>query len=318
MCYSARIVADHKKFEREHGVTLHIREFWERYWHRSDDPTIKFPKSLDLLFKESTDPDELRIKTLIDAYTEDRVRSLQQELFEQRTRIADAERKLAAKPTKAATESLRIATGKVQTIKRWLADLQRSEPVEEDFRIYPGMQVPVVIWEAGRRMLVPMRYRCRPAGKPADFDRRYPGTYNARRDSLSGYWQGQWGVSHGVMLATSFFEHVKLHRLENRDLAPGEKESDVVLQFKPEGLDEMYVACLWSRWSASGSADLLSVAIITDEPPPEVAAAGHDRCVIPIRPVNLDAWLQPGGDLAHMNRILDDRERPYYRHLLAA
>jgi putative SOS response-associated peptidase YedK len=64
---------------------------------------------------------------------------------------------------------------------------------------------------------------------------------------------------------------------------------------------------------------LLSFAAITDEPPPEVAAAGHDRCIIPIKFENVMDWLTPDkSSLAAMYAILDDRERPYYEHLLAA
>lgn len=36
-----------------------------------------------------------------------------------------------------------------------------------------------------------------------------------------------------------------------------------------------------------------SFAAITAEPLLEVAAAGHDRCIIPIMPENIDAWLAP-------------------------
>jgi len=62
-----------------------------------------------------------------------------------------------------------------------------------------------------------------------------------------------------------------------------------------------------------------SLAAITDEAPPEVAgAAGHDRCIIPIKPENLDAWLSPASNLAESYAILDDRERPYYERGLAA
>ena len=58
---------------------------------------------------------------------------------------------------------------------------------------------------------------------------------------------------------------------------------------------------------------------ITDEPPAEVAAAGHDRCIIPIKPENIDAWLNPDPtNLAASYAILDDRERPYYEHRMAA
>lgn len=78
-------------------------------------------------------------------------------------------------------------------------------------------------------------------------------------------------------------------------------------------------ACLWSRWSAQGQPDLLSFAAITDDPPEEVAAAGHDRCIVPIKPEHVDAWLNPiASDLHAQHAILDDRDQPYYDHRLAA
>jgi len=78
----------------------------------------------------------------------------------------------------------------------------------------------------------------------------------------------------------------------------------------------MLVACLWSRWRGGPhEPELLSFAAITDEPPAEIAAAGHDRCIIPIKPEHVDAWLNPDPrDLKALYAILDDRERPYYEH----
>ena len=81
----------------------------------------------------------------------------------------------------------------------------------------------------------------------------------------------------------------------------------------------MLVACLWSTWTGPGEPDLLSFAAITDEPPAEVSAAGHDRCIVPIKPENVDAWLNPKpGDTAALLAILDDRERPCFEHRMAA
>lgn len=58
---------------------------------------------------------------------------------------------------------------------------------------------------------------------------------------------------------------------------------------------------------------------ITDEPQPEVSAAGHDRRIVPIKAEHVDAWLRPDrADLTSLYAILDDRERPYYEHRLAA
>ena len=56
-----------------------------------------------------------------------------------------------------------------------------------------------------------------------------------------------------------------------------------------------------------------------DEPPPEVAAADHDRCIIPIKEENIEAWLNPDPkNLGAMQVILEDRARPYYEYRMAA
>ena len=107
--------------------------------------------------------------------------------------------------------------------------------------------------------------------------------------------------------------------MDGRESAEGEKDENVALEFKPNPAHEMLVACLWSKRTSPGEPDLLSFAAITDDPPPEIAAAGHDRCIIPIKPENIDAWLNPNAeDLAASYAILDDRDRPYYEHRLAA
>ncbi len=162
-------------------------------------------------------------------------------------------------------------------------------------------------------------YQCRPAGKPASYDVRFQGTYNARRDSLGGFWKDLFGYSHGVAIVSAFFENVSQHSMEHRELAAGEQEKNVILEFRPEPAQDMLVACLWSKWEASGQPSLMSFAAITDDPPSEVAAAGHDRFIIPIKPENIDAWLKPDPEnLAAQYAILADRDRPYYEHRIAA
>jgi len=240
-------------------------------------------------------------------------------VFEQRTRLADAERTLQSRPTKAAANSQRIATDKIAWAMGKLSDLKRVVLNDSDSRIFPGHYAPVMVMENGKRVIKPMRYQCRPAGKPVFYDTRFPGTYNARRDSLEGFWKDLFGYSHGIAVVNAFFENVNQHRAEGRDLRDGEHVKNLILEFRPRPTQDMLVACLWSRWSAPGEPDLLSFAAITDEPPPEVSAAGHDRCIIPIRPENIDAWLSPDPkDLAAQYSILDDRARPYYEHRLAA
>jgi putative SOS response-associated peptidase YedK len=168
--------------------------------------------------------------------------------------------------TKAAFESKRIAGDKIDRAMRQLDDLKRTDLQDRDSRIFPGHYAPVMVMEGGERIIKPMRYQCRPAGKPAHFDSKFPGTYNARSDNLEGFWKDLFGYSHGVMVVNAFFENVKRHKTEGRELRPEEEEENVVLEFRPRPAEEMLVACLWSRWTAFGE-ELLSFAAITDEPP---------------------------------------------------
>ncbi len=83
----------------------------------------------------------------------------------------------------------------------------------------------------------------------------------------------------------------------------------------------MLVACLWSQWTdpAGKLPNLTSFAAITDEPEPEVAATGHDRNIINLRPEHLDAWLNPDPkNLGALYELFDDKRHPYYEHREAA
>ena len=319
MCYSAQIVEDYRKYVRMFGADIDIREFARLYWERVEGSGAKVPKGMDAAFTNPGTEEERGIKTLIERYDAAQVTKFEQELFKQRARLADAERILQTKITKAATESKRIATSKIDGTLRRLDDLRRTEPEDRDSRIFPGQYAPVMIMENGRRVIKPMRYQCRPAGKPAIYDVKYPGTYNARRDNLSGFWKGLFGYTHGLVLVSAFYENVSRFRLENRVPLEGEKDENVVLEFRPNPAQEMLIACLWSHWQGKGEPDLLSFAAVTDDPPEEIALAGHDRCIIPIKPEHIDAWLNPDpANLAAQYAILDDRNRPYYQYRMAA
>lgn len=310
MCYSAQIWSDYKKYERfggELGLTEFVRLFWQR--RKSGDWVRKMPKGMRDAFAKPRSAAEMELAKLVAEGSREAAESADVELQAQSLRLENAERVLAGpKPTKKAANDLRIATDKVSRARRDLDDLQRQELLPRDERIFPGAFAPVMIRQDGHKIVVPMRYQCRLPGWSDVVERKYPGTYNARRDSLDGAWRELFGYNHGLMVVERFYEHV------DRD------GQDVVLEFVPQDHEPMLVACLWNRSPGHGGApDLLSFAAITDEPPPEVAAAGHDRCIIQIRPENVDAWLNPdpSNPLA-MQAILDDRPRPYYEHRLAA
>ena len=80
---------------------------------------------------------------------------------------------------------------------------------------------------------MPMRYRPRlPSWTEAD-EKKWDGTYNARRDKLTTAWRELWGKSYGVMVARRIYESVALHDLEHRQLVPGERSMSVGVEFRP-------------------------------------------------------------------------------------
>lgn len=314
MCYSALVWADFRKYQRTFGARIDIKAFIQLYADRAQDPRLRIPKGIDLAFADDASAGAGEIRAHIQAWNAALVTRSELDLFKQAKRLADAERKLALKETKTALNDQRIAGNRIRQLKRWIADAKRTlhEPVRDD-RIYPDWYAPVLVEEGSSRIVRPMRYHLRPAGKDPSIDRtkagQVSGTYNARRDNLTRFWRHQFGHTHGLMVASVFYENVD-------DGQGGGME----LQFTPRTGDEMLIACLWSHWTdpAGGRPDLNSFAAITDEPEPEVAAAGHDRTIINLKPEHVDAWLNPTGNTAAMQAIFDDKRHPYYEHRKAA
>ncbi|QMI49874.1 SOS response-associated peptidase family protein [Burkholderia sp. MBR-1] len=264
MCYSAKIQANYREYVRLYGADVDIDTFRRLYVARAASSDIKIPKAVDAAFSGSVDDG---ISAAIAEYRRQRVVKLETDLFEQRARLAAAEKKLTEKVTKKATEDVRIATDKITAATRGLDDLRRHDLQERDSRIFPGWYAPVLIEIDGKRLVVPMRYRCRLPGWTEADEKQKPGVYNARSDSLGTAWRKVFGFTHGLLLVDTFFENVKCDG------------QNVVLRFDPTPPQHMQVACLWTRTEIPGADDLWSFAAITDDPPPEVAAAGHDRCI---------------------------------------
>jgi putative SOS response-associated peptidase YedK len=327
MCYSAQIWGDFKKYVRL-GGDLNIREFTKLAgWTRKKGTWVKVvPKAMraamlddagGLLSPEASD--------LARAAEGEAAAEITSEIEILEARLAAAEAKLASpKPTKKAENDRRIARNKIAATQKRLADLSGPVPADGIDRIWPGYFAPVLLRnpETGSREIVPMRYRCRLPGWSEADEVEKPGTYNARRDSLSTAWRRVFGIHHGVIGVHRFYESVLLNDLQQRALAPGEREQKVELMFTPRAGEDLLVACLWTYTEAAGGDQgFYSFAVITDYPPPEVALVGHDRCIVSIREDDLDAWLNPTAHTpAALQAILDRGEavRPYFEHELAA
>ncbi|NJC47304.1 UNVERIFIED_ORG: putative SOS response-associated peptidase YedK [Xanthomonas campestris] len=308
MCYSAQIRADFKEFQRAFGAVMDIETYVKTFWwgEGAQARRIKAPRAMVRELLEIGPPELQENLRAADAAEAD---TLTREIFDQKRRVGDAERALQLKETKKAREDVRIGTNKIQQAQRRLDTLKGARG-QDDSRIFPGVYCPVLVVENGQRVVKPMRYQCRAAGTPAMYGRKFPGTYNARRDNLEGFWRRQFGYTHGLMVADRFYENVE-----------GPDGQNQRIEFVPRTGEPMLVACLWSHWRdpAGVEPDLLSFAAITDEPEPEVAAAGHDRTIINIKPEHVDAWLKPDPrNLDALYAIFDDKRHPFYEHRLAA
>lgn len=317
MCYSAEAWTLYDGYVREFGADIDIKAFWELYLGRDEKYRIrhklsdgtKIPKGMDLNFLRPRTELERKIQDLIGEWNGRKLAESEAELEKQRTRLQVAQEKLAKKETKTALNEQRIATNKIKQMERWIADAKRtSHQPEKDDRIFPLWYAPVLLIEDGKPIVRPMRYLCRPQGMDPSTDFRRDGTtsgkYNARRDNLTQFWRPQFGSTHCLMLAETFYEQVD-------DGKGGSKE----IHFQPRTGETMYIACLYSHWvdPKGHEPELWSFAAITDEPEPEVAAQGHDRTIINIRPEHVDAWLTPEGRSdEELLAIFDDRRHPYY------
>jgi putative SOS response-associated peptidase YedK len=325
MCYSAQVWADFTKYAR-FGGKLNIKEFAKLVgWTKRKGTWAKaVPKAMRRAITDAASG-TLDVETVDAARAADTeaIALIASEIGVQEARLIDANAKLAStKPTKKAENDRRVATNKIDVGKRKLEDMASPAATDGIDRIWPGHFAPVLIRdpETGERMVVPMRYRCRLPGWTEADELEKPGTYNARRDKLSTVWRRVFGYNHGIMVVNRFYESAHLHDLQQRPLVPGEREQNIEVMFTPSTGQGLFVACLWTYAEAAGDEPgFYTIAAITDEPPPEVAAAGHDRCIVPIREQDIDAWLDPDPmNIPSQIAILDNRERPYYEHQVAA
>jgi putative SOS response-associated peptidase YedK len=322
MCYSALVKQNLKDLALRFSARIDHDAFEEMFTQRAAGQKIHLSKALEQNFLlEAKTSQEKKIRDLIITFNEQELAREETLLFQQKKRLADAERKLAEKPTKAAQENKRIATNKIEWLKKKIIQRQDSTLTEADARIYAFHYAPLIVADReGKRVIRPFRYHCRPNGKPESFDREYGGCYNARRDSLKkvAFWKNLYGKKHGVAVITRFYENVSEHTYFRRELKPGEEEKNLVISFAAPELEQMLVPCIYDDWESKDKPPLHSFALITDDPPAEILATGHDRCPILMKEENLDKWLRPEKlNAAEIEAVLADKVQPSYQHAAA-
>jgi hypothetical protein len=94
-------------------------------------------------------------------------------------RLADAERTLAIKEIKTASESKRIAATKITQPLQKLALVSANRPHANDYRIFPRNYAAYILVPDGEQVLVPARYLLRQPGGSPFMDDKLSGNYNA-------------------------------------------------------------------------------------------------------------------------------------------
>lgn len=314
MCYSALIKQSIQKLGFKYSARVDLALFEELSKERLAGKKRNLPKGIESELLGGG----LGISTsAIDNFQKFRLEQLakmEKELFQQKARKEKAQASLKTKSTKTLEKELAVATRQIDRIVERIQRLQRSHIEREDYRIFSYDFAPVIVSRNGQRWIVPMRYHLRPNGMKDDFDRKYPGCYNARRDSLTGFWKNQFGKNHGLLVIESFYEHVSRAAFEGR--TSKEEDESIVIEFRPDSKAEMLVPCIWDHWEGEDS--FRSFAIITDDPPSEVLARGHDRCPIFLRYDAIDAWLNPEGkNMSELLKLLQERESVKYLAAIA-
>ncbi len=296
MCFSANVDQNLKKLSLKFGAELDQSNFESMFQRRITDDSIKLSKGLEFNFLQPQSPFEVKIKDLIDTYQSNKMNALEVELVKQKIRLSDAEKKLHLKETKKSLEDQRIATRKIQWHLDKISDLQRTEQRPSDDRLFPMTYAPIICGEKEKRLIRLARYHCRPAGQPESLDYKFNGLYNARRDSLEGFWKNIFGHQHGFFVVSSFFENVA-----------GADSANKVLQYHPPDGEVMFVACLYDHWGTSSENDFYSFAAITGDATAEILKSGHDRLIIALKEKNLALWLNPEKKgIQEQYQILDD------------
>ncbi|HEY6644313.1 SOS response-associated peptidase family protein [Povalibacter sp.] len=307
MCYSANVLQSLNDYLREQGARPDYAQIEGVFRQRVADRNVRIPRGFERNFDDPVNAEQQRIRLLIDQHRQAQITRFEQEAFAQKRRLADAQRRLQVKETKSARNEQRIATGKIDGALQKLSLLKGTQPHPEDARIFPLTHGPIIVRENGCNIVRLARYHLRQRGAAASVDRQFPGLYNARRDNLEKFWRNEFGRTHALMVVDSFFENVER---EGRN---------VVLHFIPRPAQRMLVACMFGEWRDPRGDTLLSFAAITDEPPAEVRAAGHDRVIVNLQLDNVERWLTPNARPKHeLQDILSERQAPYYEHRVEA
>ncbi len=313
-----------KKLGAMFEAQVRAADYAALFERRANGEKLLLGRGLELEFLNSPDSEDARrSQQAILTFHRDQAELLREEILKQVERRDEARAKLAAKPTKKAENDLRISLKKIEKLTADLArhegilDLKSTEPTPEDDRVFPRSFASMVCTDRqGQRVVIPVRYLLRPHDKDENFDLKFHGCYNARRDALYNvpWWRNLLGRRHGVIAVWTFFEYVaRADYPDLKDKTAGPENLEI--EFQPESNELLYVPTLWDSWKDKDGQTMYSAALITDTPLPDVARTGHDRTPIFLTKKAAEEWLAlKSDDPARVNAVLDQKSFPKLNH----
>ena len=160
--------------------------------------------------------------------------------------------------------------------------LHNKEPDALKDVVFPNSYSNVMLKMPQGIAFCPMRYRLRPFDSESEVPTKY-NLYNARVETLleKQTWGRLLGRKHVAVPLTKFHEWV-----------PTENGKKVV-QFKIPSLQIFWVAGLFDIWKGEDqNSNIISFALITQEPNDYIQSVGHDRCPIIIDENETRNWLE--------------------------
>lgn len=234
--------------------------------------------------------------------------------------------------------------------ERSQSNSKQFPPLED--RIFPHHYAPVIFEKDGVRQVDLMRYSVFPPPHLAG-QRKFDAVFNARRDNLtSPFWKDAFMRNHGFVAVKAFYEWVAVSDLLKADVVTIEQVKEefekqtserkvkvesagkrykptatelkdptlrqVIIEFRPqEDMEPMLVPVVFTEQVQKDGTVLRGFAIVTDEPPPEVSAAGHDRCPVFLQSDRLNEWLFPEQSTPRrMVELLGDQRKVAFAHSL--
>lgn len=331
MCFSATLQQGAKKLGAMFQAQVKAAAYADLFERRARGEKLLLGRGLEADFLgEPRNEDERRSRDAILLWHRTEAERLRDEILKQVARRDEARAKLGVKTTKKAENDLRIALNKIEKMTRELARHEAAPaPDEGDDRVFPRAFASMVCTDReGRRAVIPVRYLLRPHDKDEEFDLRFHGCYNARRDALYAvaWWRQLLGRRHGLICVRNFFEYVAREDYPGAGGAgsgastrPGGAgagaPANLELEFTPESEEWLLVPTLWDSWKDKEGRVMYSAALITDTPLPDVARAGHDRSPIFLTAKGAEEWLAlKSDDPAQVNAVLDQKAYPRLRH----